>query len=220
MQLNADFSIKAVVQSHDQPWVASPLPGVERRMLDRVGGEFADRATTIVRYEPGSRFSAHTHGGGEEFFVLEGIFSDEHGDYKTGTYVRNPVGSHHSPASKDGCIIFVKLGQMEPEDQDFTRIDTTSTAWLPGLVEGLEVMPLHHYGAENIALVRWQPETVFQPHVHIGGEEILVLEGVFEDEHGCYPQGTWLRSPPGSRHTPFTKQGCTIYVKTGHLGGM
>ena len=220
MQLNSDFSKKAVIQSHDEPWVASPLPGVERRMLDRVGDELASRATTIVRYQPGSRFSAHTHGGGEEFIVLEGTFSDEHGDYKTGTYVRNPVGSHHSPSSEDGCIIFVKIGQMDPDDQDFIRIDTTSTGWLPGLVDGLEVMPLHQYGSENIALVRWQPGTVFQPHVHMGGEEILVLEGTFEDEHGAYPKGTWLRSPPGSTHTPFTKQGCTIYVKTGHLGAL
>ncbi len=220
MQLNADFSIKAVVQSHDEPWVASPLPGVERRMLDRVGGEFANRATTIVRYDPGSSFSAHTHGGGEEFIVLEGTFSDEHGDYKAGTYVRNPVGSHHSPSSEGGCTIFVKLGQMVEEDQEFVRIDTNSAAWLPGLVDGLEVMPLHQYGAENIALVRWQPGTQFQPHSHPLGEEILVLEGTFEDEHGAYPKGTWLRSPPGSSHTPFTTQGCTIYVKTGHLGAM
>jgi len=220
MQLNADFSKKAVINSNDEPWVASPLPGVERRMLERIGGEHAARATTIVRYEPGSRFSAHTHGGGEEFIVLEGTFSDEHEDYKTGTYVRNPVGSKHSPFSEKGCTIFVKLQQMEPEDQDFVRIDTTGAAWLPGLVDGLEVMPLHQYGSENIALVRWQPGTQFQPHTHPLGEEILVLEGTFEDEHGTYPKGTWLRSPPGSSHTPFTTQGCTIYVKTGHLGGI
>jgi len=220
MQLNSDFSKRCVVHSHEEPWVASPLPGVERRMLDRVGGEFANRATTIVRYEPGSSFSAHTHGGGEEFIVLEGTFSDETGDFKTGSYVRNPVNSSHTPFSKDGCTIFVKLGQMAPEDQEHVRIDTPGTAWQPGLVEGLEVMPLHNFGSEHIALVRWQPNTTFQPHRHFQGEEILVLEGTFEDEHGVYPKGTWLRSPPGSEHTPFTKQGCTIYVKTGHLGDM
>lgn len=217
MQLNSDFSQKAVVYSQKEPWVASPLPGVERRMLDRIGDEFASRATTIVRYAPDSSFSAHTHGGGEEFIVLEGTFSDNHGDYPVGTYVRNPVGSTHTPYSKDGCIIFVKLGQMEPEDQEFIRVDTANTDWQPGLVDGLEVMPLHQYGPESIALVRWQPGTVFQPYVHARGEEILVLEGTFEDEHGTYPQGTWLRSPPGSRHKPFTRDGCTIYVKTGHL---
>ena len=49
------------------------------------------------------------------------------------------------------------------------------------------------------------------------GEEIFVLDGVFEDEFGTYPQGSWLRSPSGSRHTPFSRAGCTIYVKTGQL---
>lgn len=48
-------------------------------------------------------------------------------------------------------------------------------------------------------------------------KEILVLSGVFEDEYGSYPAGTWLRSPHLSRHQPFSRSGCTIYVKTGHL---
>jgi anti-sigma factor ChrR (cupin superfamily) len=54
--------------------------------------------------------------------------------------------------------------------------------------------------------------------VHPGGEEIFVLEGVFHDEYGSYPAGTWIRSPRFSKHAPFTKsEGATIYVKTGHL---
>jgi anti-sigma factor ChrR (cupin superfamily) len=56
------------------------------------------------------------------------------------------------------------------------------------------------------------------PHRHWGGEEILVLDGVFEDEHGRYPTGSWLRSPHQSEHHPFTgPDGALIYVKTGHL---
>src|SRR5918993_663748 len=93
------------------PWAPSPMAGVERRMLDRVGGEVA-RATSIVRYAPGSRFSAHAHGGGEEFLVLEGVFSDEHGDFPTGSYVRNPPTSRHTPGSESGCTLFVKLWQF------------------------------------------------------------------------------------------------------------
>ncbi len=217
MQRHADLLQRAVVESHDEPWVPSPMAGVERRMLERIGGEMASRATTVVRYAPKSHFSAHTHGGGEEFIVLDGTFSDEHGDYPTGTYVRNPVGSKHTPFSEPGCTILVKLQQMHPDDQESVRIDTANEPWRPGLVPGLQVMPLHQFGAENVALVRWQPGTVFQPHVHSGGEEIFVMQGVFHDEHGAYPQGTWLRSPPGSRHSPFTPEGCTILVKTGHL---
>ena len=134
-----------------------------------------------------------------------------------GTYVRNPVGSTHTPSSREGCTILVKLWQMHPDDQRRVVVETAQSAWVPGLVKGLQVMPLHSYGTENVALVKWAPGTEFQPHKHWGGEEIFVLDGVFEDEFGTYPQGSWLRSPSGSRHTPFSRAGCTIYVKTGHL---
>lgn len=217
MQIHADLSQRAVVQSADLPWIASPLPGVDRRMLERDGGEVA-RATSIVRYAPGSRFCAHTHGGGEEFLVLEGLFSDETGDYPPGSYVRNPVGSSHAPYSDGGCTIWVKLRQMWPEDQTRVAIATRTTPFVPGLVAGLSVLPLHQFGTEHVALVRWQPGTMFQRHSHPDGEEIFVLEGTFADEHGSYPLGTWLRNPAGSIHTPFSEVGCLIYVKTGHLG--
>jgi anti-sigma factor ChrR (cupin superfamily) len=219
MQIHADLSQRVVVASQALPWVDSPMPGVQRRMLERDGEEVA-RATSIVRYAPDSHFSAHTHGGGEEFFVLEGVFSDEYGDYPAGTYVRNPVGSKHTPFSQEGCTILVKLWQMQPEDQMRVAIATPQAPWLPGQVEGLQVMPLHAYGTEQVALVKWAPGTQFQPHSHWGGEEIFVLEGVFEDELGMYPQGTWIRNPSGSRHTPFSQEGCLIYVKTGHLMGL
>ena len=149
--------------------------------------------------------------------MLEGTLSDEQGDYAEGTYLRNPVGSSHAPFSAGGCTILVKLQQMHPADQQRLVIDTRSTPWLPGLVKGLDVMPLHAFGSEHVALVRWAPGTVFQPHGHPGGEEILVLVGIFQDEHGTYPAGSWLRNPPGSVHRPWSEAGCTIWVKTGHL---
>lgn len=217
MHINADFSERAVVRPEDIAWVPSPLPGVERRMLDRIGGEVA-RATSLVRYAPGSHFSAHEHGGGEEFLVLQGTFSDEFGDYPPGTYVRNPVGSAHSPFSMEGCTIFVKLHQFDPRDTERKVVRPDADRFMPGLVEGLSVLPLHEFENERVALVRWEPGTVFKPHRHWGGEEILVLSGTFEDEFGRYPAGTWLRSPHGSQHTPFSSEGCLIYVKTGHLG--
>ena len=192
------------------------MTGVARRKLDRIGDEVA-RATSLVRYDPGSAFSEHTHGGGEEFFVLEGTFQDEHGDYPAGTYVRNPVGSAHTPGSAEGCVIFVKLHQFDPTDQAQFSVDTRREPFRPGAVPGLSVLPLHSFAGESCALVRWAPGTMFQPHKHWGGEEILVLEGVFSDEHGDYPAGTWLRNPHGSLHTPFSTPGCLIYVKTGHL---
>ena len=216
MDLFADLSERVVLNTGPMPWIASPMPGVERRMLDRCGAEVA-RATSIVGYAPGSHFERHVHAGGEEILVLEGTFSDEQGDYPAGTYLRNPAGSSHAPFSTGGCTILVKLQQMHPADQDRVCLHTHHAPWLPGLVPGLEVMPLHGFGSEHVALVRWAPGTVFQPHRHLSGEEILVLSGVFQDEAGAYPSGTWLRNPPGSVHSPWSEPGCTIWVKPGHL---
>ncbi len=216
MELRSDFARREVVATENEPWVPSPSAGVDRRMLDRVGDEVA-RATSVVRYAPGSSFPEHTHERGEEFFVLEGVFSDEHGDYPAGTYVRNPPGSAHAPFTKDGCTIFVKLRQFEDDDTERVVVNTQSAPFSPGLVPGLSVLGLHSHLGVNTALVRWAPGTLFQPHKHWGGEEIYVLEGVFSDEYGDYPRGTWLRSPHLSAHTPFTEPGCLIYVKVGHL---
>jgi anti-sigma factor ChrR (cupin superfamily) len=217
MELHADLNQRAVFDSNAWAWTPSPMAGVERRLLDRRGGEVA-RATSIVRYAPGSRFERHVHAGGEEILVLEGTFADEHGDYAAGTYLRNPAGSSHGPFSTGGCTLLVKLQQMHPADQQQLVLDTkNNAAWLPGLVKGLEVMPLHGFGSEHVDLVRWAPGTRFQPHSHPGGEEIFVLDGVFQDEHGSYPAGTWLRNPPRSVHRPWSETGCTIWVKTGHL---
>lgn len=217
-QINADFNVRVVITPNKYNWVDSPMPGVGRMMLDRIGDEIA-RATSIVRYAPNSEFSAHTHTGGEEFFVLEGVFSDEHGAYPAGSYVRNPIGTTHTPQiGSEGACIFVKLQQFSPTDTSQFTIDTRSTEWRPGLVDGLKVMPLHSFEAENVALVKWAPNTQFNAHQHWGGEEIFVLEGTFYDEQGCYPAGTWLRNPHMSQHQPFTKDdGALIYVKVGHL---
>lgn len=216
MIINADFSKRVVLRPGDVAWATSPMPGVARKMLDRLGAE-QGRATSIVRYAPNSRFRAHTHGGGEEFLVLEGVFCDESGDYPAGTYVRNPIGSTHAPHSDGGCTIFVKLDQFDQQDTARKVIDTQRAQFQPGLVPGLSVLPLHEFGTEHVALVRWAPGTQFHRHRHWGGEEILVISGTFQDEHGDYPAGSWLRSPHGSEHTPFSGEGCLIYVKVGHL---
>lgn len=216
LALHTDFSQRCVVNSHTLDWVDSPAAGVSRRLLERDGGEVA-RATSIVRYAPGSAFAAHTHGGGEEILVLEGTLHDEHGVYGHGTYIKNPVGSAHAPFTVEGCTLFVKLRHLDARDSERVVIDSRHTPWYPGMVEGLKVLPLNTFETQNTALVRWAPQTFFNPHRHWGGEEILVVEGVFSDEHGDYPAGTWLRSPHMSQHKPFSREGCLILVKTGHL---
>jgi anti-sigma factor ChrR (cupin superfamily) len=216
MQINTDLTQKLAISSGDLPWLASPLKGVDRIILERDGDEVA-RATSLVRYAPKSSFSHHQHDLGEEFLVLEGVFQDEHGQYPAGTYVKNPTGSSHTPFTDTGCTLFVKLRYLNLQDTDRVVVNTQLAEWFAGMVPGLTVLPLSSFGTTSTALVRWAPGTYFNPHRHFGGEEIFVIDGVFEDEHGRYPEGTWLRSPHMSAHKPFSVEGCTIFVKTGHL---
>ena len=214
--LNADVTQRCILNSHELPWLPSPSPLVHRRLLAREGGEVA-RATSVVRYDAGARFDLHTHALGEEILVLEGTFSDESGDYGTGTYIKNPPGSAHAPFSEGGCTLFVKLRHMDPHDLARVVVPTRQAQWRQGMVSGLTVLPLSEFGTSHTAMVQWVPGTYFNPHRHYGGEEIFVVEGVFSDEHGDYPQGSWLRSPHLSQHQPFSREGCRILVKTGHL---
>ena len=213
--LNMDLSHRVVIETAAMDWITSPCSGVWRKPLAREAAEHG-HTTSIVRFDAGSTFRRHTHPMGEEILVLEGTFSDENGDYGPGCYFRNPPGSAHTPFSRDGCTLFVKLDQMAADDQTEVRVPTHDAPWLPGQ-GGLQVMPLHSFGGEHVALVKWPAGERFQPHKHFGGEEILVLSGEFCDEFGRYPAGTWLRSPHMSQHYPFVEQETIIWVKVGHL---
>ena len=213
--LNVDFSQQVVIRTADMPWVGSPAAGVERKPLAREAAE-SGHATSIVRYAPGAAFSRHTHPFGEEILVLDGVFSDEHGDYPRGSYLRNPPGTGHAPYSERGCTLFVKLHQFSEEDKTTVNIQTESMPWMQG-IGGLQVMPLHEFRGEHVALVKWPADEKFVPHQHWGGEEIFVISGEFIDEHGRYPAGSWIRSPHLSSHHPYVEQETIILVKTGHL---
>ncbi len=141
MNLHSDYSQRIVLYQEDLPWVDSPALGIQRRMLDRIGGEQA-RATSIVRYAPNTHFAAHCHDFGEEILVLDGELRDEFGHYPAGTYLMNPPGSSHAPYSETGCTLFVKLRHLGNEQQERELIDTNSAQWLQGLVPGLHVMPV------------------------------------------------------------------------------
>ncbi len=218
MLIHSDLSIEAVVPYRDAMWRPSPESGVDRLMLERIGGEKVSRATSIVTYRPGSRFSEHIHDGGEEFLVLDGIFSDTTGDFGTGTYVRNPVGSRHAPWSEPGTTIFVKLAQFDPADQATVRLDTNSATWLDGPVEGAEVLPLHRFGTEKIRLVRLGPKTQLPDIVDPGDTELFVVRGTIQSTAGgSFEDRDWLRLPPGKSITLSSDSGATLYIKTGHL---
>jgi anti-sigma factor ChrR (cupin superfamily) len=214
MRLNDDFSARVVVQPGDYLWVKSPSGGVERMMLDRIGEEVA-RATTIVRFAAGSHFDAHSHGGGEEFLVLDGVFSDETGDFPKGSYVRNPIGTRHTPFTEEGCTIFVKLHQFSSVDTTPVNIDLKSAEFHGG--PSVSVAKLHRAGNEKVVAERWSPKTEVARRNYPGGAEIFVLEGGFSDDDGDYTEGSWLRLPPGFAHRPRSDQGCVLYIKTGHL---
>jgi len=219
MELNADFSRRAVVHAANLPWIASPMAGVERRMLDRIGDEVA-RATSIVRYAPRSHFSPHVHGGGEEFLVLEGVFQDEHGDFPAGSYIRNPPTSSHQPGSAPGCIILVKLWQFDLADHTQLRIDTATRSFTAAAQRpGVEVMPLFADAREDVRLERWKADAVITLDLP-GGGEFFVLEGGFVEGDENFSAQSWLRLPAQARLRAVAgAQGCKLWIKTGHLAG-
>jgi anti-sigma factor ChrR (cupin superfamily) len=217
MRINADFDKRASVHAGASDWVQSPMPGVERRMLDRIGEEVA-RATSIVRYAPGTAFSPHTHAGGEEFFVLDGTFQDERGDYPAGSYVRNPPTSRHTPRSQAGCTIFVKLFQFDPADRSQINVDTRRVgAVAPAGRPGVTLVPLFNDGREDVRLEQWRAGASVLLDIP-GGLEALVLEGGFEEGGETFAQHSWLRLPKGSRLAAVASAaGARLWIKTGHL---
>ena len=217
--LNDDFSALAVVHTATVDWQPSPSPTVWRKRLDLAGPAEAGRVTSIVRYDAKSQFHEHPHLGGEEIFVLEGTFSDEHGDYPAGSFLLNPEGFVHAPFSRDGCILFVKLRQYPGSDRRQIIVDTNAAPWRENVAPGISVQELYSDPSypERIDHVRIAPGTPGADHDHPAGEEVFVLEGGYHDQHGSFEAGSWIRYPPGSRHQVASERGCRLYVKSGHL---
>jgi anti-sigma factor ChrR (cupin superfamily) len=217
MKVNADFDQIASAHTAQMQWIASPMPGVSRRMLDRIGDEVA-RATSIVRYDAGSSFSPHTHSGGEEFIVLDGVFQDEHGDFPVGTYVRNPIGTSHQPASEPGCEIFVKLWQFDPAEKEILRVDTETLDLVQSTdnpdVSQATIFADQH---ERVDIQLWQPGANITLS-HPGGLELLVLKGSFTRDDEGYSKHDWLRLPrDASIELTAGDSGARVWLKTGHL---
>lgn len=214
----ADLTKAAVADTEAMAWIASPSPGVERKPLDRDGGEVA-RATSVVRYAAGSRFAPHRHERGEEFLVLDGVFSDEHGRYPAGTYVRNPPGSAHAPFSDEGCTILVKLRQMPDADRQKVVIDTNAAPWIPtGLAaHWRQSLYASAVNTETVGIERLAPGTTIAARRLAGGEEIFVLEGSLLVDGATHRGGAWIRRPAGDAAVIASPEGCRFWVKRGHL---
>lgn len=204
MELNANFGERVIVRFNETNWSQSPSVGVQRKMLDRLGDEVA-RATSIVKFAPGSSFAAHTHDGGEEYFVLEGVFQDELGDFPEGTYVRNPPTSRHTPSTQPGVTIFVKLHQFDPSDRREVR-EPMSTPKV--LFENHE---------ERVEVRKLAPDE----HIELdakGGAEVFVLDGSLMHQSDALDRWDWLRLPVGADGVLRAgSSGARIWTKTGHL---
>jgi len=217
MKINADFTTAAYVATSSQEWIASPMSGVDRKPLDRVGEEVA-RATSIVRYAPKSSFSPHVHSGGEEFVVLEGVFQDEHGDYPVGSYVRNPPQSRHKPSSADGCVIFVKLWQFQADDRQHVNIDMTKApVTFQNSTKELTERLVYKDVFEEVKYVVLAPNAAWKIN-QSNGIEILLLDGKADYEDITLAKHDWLRIPQGiSISLQASAEGAKLWLKTGNI---
>jgi anti-sigma factor ChrR (cupin superfamily) len=217
--LHGDLTQRVVVDTSRMAWASSPGAGVMRKRLHRVGPAEAGQVTSLVRYAPGARFPEHGHPEGEEILVLEGVFSDEHGDWPAGTYLLNPEGFRHAPFSREGCLLFVKLRQAPGAARRHVALRTDTLAWTPTERPGIDrkLLAAQPGFPDVTRLERWSPGADPGVIEHEGGAEMLVLEGALEDEAGCYDAWTWLRLPAGHRHRPRSRTGCVLYVKSGGL---
>jgi quercetin dioxygenase-like cupin family protein len=216
VRINDNLALPVIVHAARQDWVPSPAAGVDRRMLFRVGGEVA-RATSIVRYAPGSAFPRHTHHGGEEILVLRGVFEDERGDYPAGCYFRNPPGSSHVPAAKEGCTIFVRLWQ-------FREDDAAHIVRQPGGVPRTGQRPgarsqtvLFDDGHETVFLEDW-PSGGLVAIDNKRGLEFLVVSGSLTFDAEPLEPLSWGRLPAGNPlRATVGAQGARIWIKDAPL---
>ncbi len=215
--IHGDLSIRVVVDTKTLPWAVSPSAGVWRKRLHLVGPTESGQVTSVVRFLENSRFPAHDHPEGEEILVLEGVFSDEYGDWPAGSYLLNPEGFRHAPYSRDGCLLFVKLRQLPGDNRRHVATNTRELAWQA--LDGRATKPLYAQAgfADSTRLERWSTGARPGELSYSRGAELFVLSGSFADELGTYDTHTWLRFPPQFTHRPSTAGGCELYIKEGGL---
>lgn len=215
--LNGDLTQIVCVDSAAMAWAPSPSPSVWRKRLHRVGPPESGQVTSVVRYDAGSQFPVHGHPEGEEILVLDGVFSDDRGDWPAGTYLLNPEGYSHAPSSREGCTLFVKLRQFPGLNREQVAIDTDRLSWQPGDQAGISTKTLYAQPgySDRMRIERWAGGMSLAPREFADGAELFVLDGEFRDAFGSHGPGCWLRLPPGTVHAVQRSDGCTLYLKTG-----
>jgi anti-sigma factor ChrR (cupin superfamily) len=221
-QINADMSKFVSMDTNSMKWQESPSGTVWRKRLHLVGPSEAGQVTSLVMYEANADFHAHAHPGGEEILVLGGTFSDERGDFTAGTYLLNPQGYEHTPFSKDGGVIFVKLKQYPGDSRSQIVVETQNKEWIESTVPGVSIKMLYseHNYPEEMSLQKWNKGASPGKLSYHDGAEILILKGSIQDEFGLHREMSWLRYPAGAEHTPSSPEGCEIYIKRGGVSSL
>ena len=214
--INGNLAVRVAVDTAAMDWSASPSGTVWRKRVHLVGPPESGQVTSVVRYEPRSTFHAHDHPDGEEILVLDGVFSDERGDWPAGTYLLNPEGFRHAPFSREGCVLFVKLRQFPGRTRAHVAIRTESLSWEPARA-GVDVRPLYSQPGfeDSMRLERWSPDAPLGRVEYLRGAELFVIDGSFTDAEGTFARGAWLRFPSAASHSPSTHEGCVLYIKEG-----
>ena len=207
MSINIDYETTIDIDENSISWQKSENCEIYKKIFSKDG----DKETALIKMETNESFKNSEKTNSVEVFVLEGVYSNEFGDFEKGTYLKLPQEQENKIKTISACKIFKKTN-YEQINKEKVIVDTSKSFWRQGQ-GNLQVMPL----SEQTALVKWPQNERFVPHTHWGGEEILVLSGTFIDEHGKYKMGTWIRSPHLSRHFPYVEEETIIFVKTGHM---
>lgn len=224
IELNSDKSQSCLVNTDSVDWIETAAGGVRRKMIERIGGEVA-RATTVVNFQPNASFPAHVHRGGEEFLVLQGDWYDDWATQPAYTYVRNYIGSKHTPRiGPKGCTILVKLCQMselhkEPDHSQWDISESNRSWRVCSSIRGRQLLNVFESPLEEVHFERWQPNQSGYVDIPETGEEVFVIEGSFADELGEHRAWSWSRNAGDRPRLKRTSgpQGCLLYVKSRHL---
>ena len=203
---------RRLVSTAERSWVPTENAGHAVKLLS----SDESQSTTLLKLAPGARLFSPPVGWGREIFLLEGGLESDRGKLPAGGYVRFPASNSLPLTTESGCVLFMKSGAHDPRHDAVIHFSSRDLPWQEGQ-GNLRVKSLHSFEGAGTALVHWPAGERFVPHKHWGGEEVFVLSGKFEDEHGEYPAGTWIQSPHLSAHHPFVESETVILVKTGHL---